>query len=107
MSKPKEIIPFYAALLEACSSTKNLYTHKQIHALTIRLQISYNHFIRTKLASTYGRLRPTPSSHHHLLLRHSSPHLPLQCSHQSPLCSPSLLPIPLHFSPHAPFWKIH
>ncbi|XP_038877225.1 pentatricopeptide repeat-containing protein At3g46790, chloroplastic-like [Benincasa hispida] len=54
MPKPQEIIPFYAALLEACSATKNLHTLKQIHALTIRHRISHHDFIRTKLASTYA-----------------------------------------------------
>ncbi|KGN43485.1 pentatricopeptide repeat-containing protein At3g46790, chloroplastic [Cucumis sativus] len=62
MPKPHEIIPFYAALLDACSSTNNLHTLKQIHALTITLHISHHHFIRTKLASTYAACAQLPQA---------------------------------------------
>ncbi|KAG6583697.1 Pentatricopeptide repeat-containing protein, mitochondrial, partial [Cucurbita argyrosperma subsp. sororia] len=62
MPKPQDIIPFYAALLQACSSTKNHRTLKQIHALTIRLGISHHDFIRTKLASTYAACHHLPQA---------------------------------------------
>ncbi|POO00059.1 Pentatricopeptide repeat [Trema orientale] len=47
-------IPFYASLLEACSSTKNLRSLKRIHALTLKLGISSHDYIRAKLVSSYA-----------------------------------------------------
>ncbi|CAJ1956206.1 unnamed protein product [Sphenostylis stenocarpa] len=54
MAKPQEIVPFYATLLDACSSSKHLKNLKRIHALTITLGISRNGFIRSKLVSSYA-----------------------------------------------------
>nr|AFK35002.1 unknown [Lotus japonicus] len=54
MAKHQELVPFYATLLEACSYSKNLKNLRQIHAHTIRLGISRNDFIKTKLVSCYA-----------------------------------------------------
>ncbi|KAK4286310.1 hypothetical protein QN277_002881 [Acacia crassicarpa] len=47
-------ISFYASLLDACSSTKQLQNLKLIHARTIVLGISGHDFIRVKLVSSYA-----------------------------------------------------
>ncbi|CAL0316860.1 unnamed protein product [Lupinus luteus] len=55
MVKPHELIPFYASLLDSCtSSTKHLQVLKQIHTQTITLGISTHDFIRTKLIYSYA-----------------------------------------------------
>jgi len=54
MATTRDIIPLYASLLDACSSTKNLQKLKRVHARTIRLGISPYDFIRTKLISSYA-----------------------------------------------------
>jgi pentatricopeptide repeat protein len=54
MAKPHELIPFYATLLDTCSSTKHLKNLKIIHARTIKFVISHNDFIRTKLVCCYA-----------------------------------------------------
>ncbi|KHN36495.1 Pentatricopeptide repeat-containing protein [Glycine soja] len=54
MAKPHKLVPFYATLLDACSSSKHLKNLKRIHALTITLGISRNDFIRSKLVSSYA-----------------------------------------------------
>ncbi|KAK2424301.1 pentatricopeptide repeat-containing protein, mitochondrial [Trifolium repens] len=54
MAKPHELIPFYATLLDTCSSTKHLKNLKTIHARTIKFAISHNDLIRTKLVSCYA-----------------------------------------------------
>lgn len=47
-------ISFYASLLDACSSPKQLQNLKLIHARTIVLGISSHDFIRIKLVSSYA-----------------------------------------------------
>ena len=54
MAKPRELVPLYATLLDACSSAKHLKNLKRIHAMTITLGISSNDFIRSKLVSSYA-----------------------------------------------------
>ncbi|ESW22028.1 hypothetical protein PHAVU_005G120500 [Phaseolus vulgaris] len=54
VAKRGELVPFYATLLDACSSAKHLKNLKRIHALTITLGISRNDFIRSKLVSSYA-----------------------------------------------------
>ncbi|CAN6560149.1 unnamed protein product [Malus baccata var. baccata] len=51
---PRGLILFYATLLDACSSSKNLQTLTQLHAKTIKLGISRHDFIRAKLLSSYA-----------------------------------------------------
>lgn len=54
MAKPHELKPLYATLLNKCFSSKNINSLKIIHARTIRLGISHDDFIRTKLVSCYA-----------------------------------------------------
>ncbi|KAL2331895.1 hypothetical protein Fmac_019476 [Flemingia macrophylla] len=54
MAKLHELVPFYASLIDACSSSKHLKNLKRIHAITITLGISRNDFIRSKLVSCYA-----------------------------------------------------
>ncbi|KAK9999170.1 hypothetical protein SO802_018773 [Lithocarpus litseifolius] len=54
MASARDIVPLYATLLDACSSTKNVQNLKRLHARTIRLGISPHDFIRTKLISSYA-----------------------------------------------------
>ncbi|GLU19120.1 hypothetical protein SLE2022_353860 [Rubroshorea leprosula] len=62
LTKP-ETISFYASVLDACSSAKRLRNLKQIHAQTIRLGISSNDFIRTKLVSSYASCAQMREAH--------------------------------------------
>ncbi|XP_014490396.1 pentatricopeptide repeat-containing protein At1g03540 [Vigna radiata var. radiata] len=54
MANRRELVPLYTTLLDACSSAKHLKNLKQIHAMTIKLGISSNDFIRSKLVSSYA-----------------------------------------------------
>ncbi|XP_027343966.1 pentatricopeptide repeat-containing protein At1g03540-like [Abrus precatorius] len=54
MAKPHQLVPFYATLLDACSSSKNLKNLKRIHARTIVLGVSRYDFIGSKLVSSYA-----------------------------------------------------
>ncbi|GKU93749.1 hypothetical protein SLEP1_g7316 [Rubroshorea leprosula] len=62
LTKP-ETISFYASVLDACSSAKSLRNLKQVHAQTIRLCISSNDFIRTKLVSSYASCAQMREAH--------------------------------------------
>ncbi|XP_061349333.1 pentatricopeptide repeat-containing protein At1g03540-like [Gastrolobium bilobum] len=53
MAKHEQLIPFYATLLDTCSSSKHLKNLKRIHACTITLGISSHDFIRSKLVFSY------------------------------------------------------
>ncbi|KAJ9186157.1 hypothetical protein P3X46_005691 [Hevea brasiliensis] len=50
----RSTIPFYASLLDACISTKNLKSLIQIHAQLITSGIYHHEFIRSKLVSAYA-----------------------------------------------------
>ncbi|KAL6970814.1 hypothetical protein U1Q18_030498 [Sarracenia purpurea var. burkii] len=51
---PQSAIPFYASVIDFCSSTKNLQKLKQTHARIITVGISRHDFIRVKLVSSYS-----------------------------------------------------
>ncbi|XP_017982949.1 PREDICTED: putative pentatricopeptide repeat-containing protein At1g68930 [Theobroma cacao] len=63
MHAPAKTIPFFASLLDQCSSTKSLQKLKQIHARTIHLNISSHSFIRTKLLSAYASCSQMREAH--------------------------------------------
>ncbi|XWS73840.1 hypothetical protein CRYUN_Cryun02cG0163900 [Craigia yunnanensis] len=56
-------IPFFASLLDECSSTKSLQKLKQIHAKTILLGISSHSFVRTKLLAAYASCSQMREAH--------------------------------------------
>ncbi|KAK7324838.1 hypothetical protein VNO77_28713 [Canavalia gladiata] len=54
MTELKKLVPFYATLLDAWYSSKDLKDLKRIHARIITLGISHKDLIRTKLVSSYA-----------------------------------------------------
>ncbi|XAR48731.1 hypothetical protein NMG60_11031644 [Bertholletia excelsa] len=54
MPASNDLVPFYATLLDLCSSTKNLKKLKQVHAQTVACGVSRHDFIRAKLVSSYS-----------------------------------------------------
>ncbi|KAF7823190.1 pentatricopeptide repeat-containing protein [Senna tora] len=63
MPTHQKLVPFYASLLDACSSTKHLRNLKLIHARTIILHISSHPFIRSKLVSCYASCAQLRQAH--------------------------------------------
>ncbi|KAL5993190.1 hypothetical protein ACLOJK_014113 [Asimina triloba] len=47
-------IPFYALLIESCSSGKELITLRKIHARILTVGIAHHDFLRAKLVSSYA-----------------------------------------------------
>ncbi|GFY81577.1 tetratricopeptide repeat (TPR)-like superfamily protein [Actinidia rufa] len=66
-------IPLYAAVLDLCSSTKNLQKLTRTHAQTITLGISHHDFIRFKLISAYSACAQMPQASLIFSLSHRKP----------------------------------
>ncbi|XP_050228673.1 putative pentatricopeptide repeat-containing protein At3g11460, mitochondrial [Mercurialis annua] len=61
-STPQAAIPFYASLLDACTSTKNMTNLIEIHAQVITHGIYRHDFIRSKLVSAYASCGQIPQA---------------------------------------------